>query len=196
VEIAEQMADHSAHEEVIRTARDDAFAARARAWDHYRATRGWIESWAAHAAWMSAEAALYLFDEYDPSYHGRPAPLGLGVVFVPNTLQRAAEDLSRVAGVKDAAAWRAAGEERAALQADLLRHILGNPFRPSPPLPQVPRLVRDLAEAVYRQDQAAVAPLHDALLENGLSELAEHFRDTTERHPKGCWAVDSLTGRT
>jgi hypothetical protein len=80
-------------------------------------------------------------------------------------------------------------------QAALLRHIIGNPFRPHPPLPHVPTAVRDLADAVYHSEQAAVGPLHDALLDAGLTELADHFTEATERHPKGCWAVDLLTGR-
>jgi hypothetical protein len=82
-----------------------------------------------------------------------------------------------------------------AKQAARLRHIIGNPFRPSPPLSYLPSAVRDLAEAVYRQEQAAVGPLHDALLDAGLTELADHFTDATEWHPKGCWAIDVLTGR-
>jgi hypothetical protein len=80
-------------------------------------------------------------------------------------------------------------------QAALLRHIIGNPFRSESSLPQVPPVVRGLAESVYRQDQAAIGPLHDALLEAGLTEQADHFRDAAEWHPKGCWAVDALTGR-
>jgi hypothetical protein len=41
-----------------------------------------------------------------------------------------------------------------------------------------------------------VGPLHDALLDAGLAELAEHFAAGEEGHPKGCWALDALTGRT
>ncbi len=36
----------------------------------------------------------------------------------------------------------------------------------------------------------------DALLEAGHPELAEHFRDAKEWHPKGCWVVDLLLGKT
>jgi hypothetical protein len=80
-------------------------------------------------------------------------------------------------------------------QAVLLRHIIGNPFRPPQALAQVPIPVRERAEAVYRQDRAAVGPLHDALLDAGLSDLADHFTDAAEWHPKGCWAIDLITGR-
>jgi hypothetical protein len=82
----------------------------------------------------------------------------------------------------------------AAAQAALLRHIFGNPFRRPTPLPHVPSTLRDLAETVYHSDQAAVGPLHDALLDAGLTELADHFTDAAEWHPKGCWAIDVLTG--
>ncbi len=57
-------------------------------------------------------------------------------------------------------------------------------------------VVRQLAEAVFQQERSAVGPLHDALIEAGLTELAVHFRDPGEWHPKGCWAVDVLTGRS
>jgi hypothetical protein len=35
--------------------------------------------------------------------------------------------------------------------------------------------------------------LHDALLEAGCGELADHF--TEPRHPKGCWALDVILGK-
>jgi hypothetical protein len=80
-------------------------------------------------------------------------------------------------------------------QAGVLRHLIDNPFRPHPPLPHVPTTIRGLAEAVYQQEWTAVSPLHDALLDAGLTELAEHFQVAGGWHPKGCWAVDVLTGR-
>jgi hypothetical protein len=72
----------------------------------------------------------------------------------------------------------------------LLRHIIGNPFRPHPPLSHVPMTIRELAEAVYQQEQSAIGPLHDALLDAGLIDLADHFKDAAGWHPKGCWVVD------
>jgi hypothetical protein len=36
--------------------------------------------------------------------------------------------------------------------------------------------------------------LHDALLEAGHPELAEHFREEKD-HPKGCWVVDLIVGK-
>jgi hypothetical protein len=34
--------------------------------------------------------------------------------------------------------------------------------------------------------------LHDALLEAGHAELADHFR--AKDHPKGCWVLDLILG--
>jgi uncharacterized protein (UPF0147 family) len=83
-----------------------------------------------------------------------------------------------------------------AIVVSTLRHIVGDPFHPPATLPQVSATVRDLAETVYQQNQSAVGPLHDALLDAGLSELAEHFRDPAEWHPKGCWALDLILGKS
>jgi hypothetical protein len=78
-------------------------------------------------------------------------------------------------------------------QAELLRHIAGNPFRPVAKREFVPTAVVQLAEAIYDGDDCAFA-LHDALLESGQTELAEHFR-TEGGHPKGCHMLDSLLGK-
>jgi hypothetical protein len=74
-------------------------------------------------------------------------------------------------------------------QADLLRDIFGNPFRPAPVMQEWPALSVTLAEAVYRGEDCLFA-LHDALLESGQGTLADHFREKT--HPKGCWALDAI----
>lgn len=78
-------------------------------------------------------------------------------------------------------------------QAVLLREIAGNPFRPLMPREPLPLTVAQLAESLYGGEDCAFA-LHDALLEAGHTELAEHFREGT--HPKGCWALDLILERT
>jgi hypothetical protein len=94
------------------------------------------------------------------------------------------------------AVWLAASTEqdRSGAAAQLLRHIIGNPFRPYPASPSWPSTVVQLAESLYAGQDCAFA-LHDALLEAGHAELAEHFREE-KSHPKGCWAMDVILGKT
>jgi hypothetical protein len=74
---------------------------------------------------------------------------------------------------------------------DLLRHIAGNPFRSYRRV--WPFTVVQLAESLY-DGQDFVFALHDALLEAGHTELAEHFREE-KSHPKGCWVVDMILSK-
>jgi hypothetical protein len=83
--------------------------------------------------------------------------------------------------------------EAFAPMADLVRHIFGNPFHPYPAPPSWPSIVVQLAESLYAGQDYAFA-LHDALLEAGHAELAEHFREE-KSHPKGCWVVDLILGK-
>jgi hypothetical protein len=76
----------------------------------------------------------------------------------------------------------------------MLRHIMGNPFRPYPAPQSWPSTVVQLAESLYAGQDCAFA-LHDALLEAGHAELAEHFREE-KSHPKGCWAMDVVLGKS
>jgi hypothetical protein len=88
---------------------------------------------------------------------------------------------------------------------DLLRELIGNPFRPGridttrlpPPIPA-------LAQAAYLErtlpggtlDPARLAILADALEEAGCNEadLLSHLREPGF-HVRGCWALDLVTGR-
>jgi len=76
----------------------------------------------------------------------------------------------------------------------LLIDVIGNPFRPYPVPASWPPLVVDLALQLYDGADVRLV-LHDALLDAGHQELAEHFRNE-EWHPKGCWAMDVMLGRT
>jgi hypothetical protein len=82
----------------------------------------------------------------------------------------------------------AKGAERE-VQADLLRHIIGNPFRPVPTFRPWSSTVVALAQALYRGEDCLFA-LHDALLDEGATDLAFHFGQP--EHPKGCWLLDML----
>jgi hypothetical protein len=107
---------------------------------------------------------------------------------------------------------RRALDSGGAFQADLLRHLLGNPWRPvlvddghpdhwpgtaagaesvfvEGPFP--PTACR-LAECLYAGEPCAFA-LHDVLLESGYPVLAGHF--AAAEHPKGCWALDLILGK-
>jgi hypothetical protein len=94
-------------------------------------------------------------------------------------------------------------------QADLLRDLLGNPFRPSPPLPPAVLAWHDgivvrLAQAIYdvrdmpagTLDAGRLGVLADALLDAGCEdeELVRHLRQPRP-HVRGCWAVDAILGR-
>jgi hypothetical protein len=138
----------------------------------------------------------------------------LAAEFLSHTTAEAAKGNARAAGVAGApeaervAAWarydaiiaNAYAAERA-WQADLLRELY--PTSPSAwpaPFPSesvdrpgdFPAAVMQLAEALYAGGDCAFA-LHDALLEVGHPDLAEHFRDPA--HPRGCWAIDGILGR-
>jgi hypothetical protein len=99
-------------------------------------------------------------------------------------------------------------EERAVC--DLIRDVIGNPFRPSPPVP-APVLawndgtVRRMAEVIYEEqrmpegtlDHARLAILADTLLDAGCDDeqLITHCRSEGP-HIRGCWAVDLLLGKS
>lgn len=79
--------------------------------------------------------------------------------------------------------------------ADLLREIVGNPFRAVVVDPSwlTPSIVR-LAEAAYEEQDFARLPILADALEDVLCdrvELLSHLRSTTP-HVRGCWALDQL----
>jgi hypothetical protein len=86
------------------------------------------------------------------------------------------------------------GEDENRALANLFREIAGNPYRRPAVQAHWPATVMQLAEALYAGNDCAFA-LHDALLEAGLTEFAEHFQMPGHWHPKGCWAVDMILGK-
>jgi hypothetical protein len=94
--------------------------------------------------------------------------------------------------------WHAARRAEAAVQAQLLRCIAGNPFCPV----EVCRgwVSPDglaLAQAVYDDRAFEQLPiLGDALEDAGCTEAAilDHCRDTGP-HARGCWVVDAVLGK-
>jgi len=85
-----------------------------------------------------------------------------------------------------------AGQRR--IYGAILNHIIGNPFRPHLIPDHWPSNVVQLADALYGGEKCGFA-LHDALLESGHPVLADHFRQD-KRHPKGCWALDLILGKS
>jgi hypothetical protein len=87
-------------------------------------------------------------------------------------------------------------------QADLVRDLFRNPFRPAPAVDPAwlawdGGRVRKLAEAIYDGRAFDRLPaLADALEEAGCSdaELLGHLREPGP-HVRGCWAVDLLLGK-
>jgi hypothetical protein len=75
----------------------------------------------------------------------------------------------------------------------LIRHVVGNPFRRSRVQDNLPFSAECLARSLYAGESCSFA-LHDALLEAGHPELAAHFREA--EHPKGCWALDLILGKS
>lgn len=72
------------------------------------------------------------------------------------------------------------------------RHISGNPYRPYPVPAHWPSTVVQLAEAL-RNGEVCLFGLHDALIEAGHPQLAEHFRQE-KQHPTGCWVLTMILG--
>ncbi len=93
------------------------------------------------------------------------------------------------------------GEERAA-QADLVRDIFGNPFRPLPAidpgwLSENGTAVPELARAIYDERAFDRLPLLAAALEEAgctSADLLAHLR-SPRLHARGCWALDLLLAR-
>jgi hypothetical protein len=86
-------------------------------------------------------------------------------------------------------------------QADLLRDLLGNPFRPVSADPAWLTwnggTVRQLAEVIYEERRFVDLPiLADALEEAGCTDedILSHCRGPGE-HVRGCWVLDLLLGK-
>jgi hypothetical protein len=83
-------------------------------------------------------------------------------------------------------------------QADLLRELFGNPFRPAAVAASwlTPVVVGIAQEARDSDDWGALPVLADALEESGCTdvELLAHLRGSAP-HCRGCWALDSLLAK-
>jgi hypothetical protein len=93
-------------------------------------------------------------------------------------------------------------EDENARQADLLRDIVGNPFRPAAVEPSWlawnDRCVERMAHGVYEERAFDRLPiLHDALLDAGCDDEAilAHCR-APQGHVRGCWVIDLLLAKS
>jgi hypothetical protein len=89
--------------------------------------------------------------------------------------------------------------EETRAQADLLREVFGNPFRPVALDPAwLTSDVRALAHAIYAERAFDRMPiLADAFQEAGCEneDVLAHCRSATAPHVRGCWVIDLLLGR-
>ncbi|MFY0535368.1 hypothetical protein [Nannocystis pusilla] len=86
-------------------------------------------------------------------------------------------------------------------QAELVREILGNPFKPARIAPSwltwQSGAIVELARAIYEKHDFVLVPrLADQLRAAGCrdSELLEHLQQN-RGHVRGCWALDALLGK-
>jgi hypothetical protein len=92
-----------------------------------------------------------------------------------------------------------AAEERAA-QTQLLRDIVGNPFRPVSFSPEWRTSTAvGIAKGMYESRNFDAMPiLADALQDAGCdnADILNHCRDTSATHVRGCWVVDLVLGKS
>jgi hypothetical protein len=115
------------------------------------------------------------------------------------------------AGQPRSAAEAGSGAAARAEVCQILRDVLGNPFRPVPPqrgkrrweeqrrwwLDAKTGVARKIAEAIYAEGCFSDSPiLADALEEAGCTnpDLLSHLRGTGP-HVRGCWAIDLVLGK-
>jgi hypothetical protein len=97
----------------------------------------------------------------------------------------------------DSAERAARADNQPAALADLLRCIVGNPFRAITGGPWVTPAAVTVAQDIYdRRDFSALPLLADLLEEAGCPEqsVLDHCRRPGE-HARGCWAVDLVLGK-
>jgi hypothetical protein len=128
--------------------------------------------------WMCSREQIHTEKLYRPLISFKNTVVGLSVIFFPGTYPL-----------------------KAVREADLLREIVGNPYRPVAINPHWLAwnggTVAQLARGIYAERAFDRMPvLGDALEEAGCCDerLLEHCR-RPGGHLRGCWAVDLLSGR-
>jgi hypothetical protein len=128
----------------------------------------------------------------------RAARIREGDAFLPRDLVRRSAHWSALNTVLSASAIAADWTDEYAAQADLLREIFGNPFRPVAFSPDWRTdTVMALAAQMYESREFSAMPiLADALEDTGCSNktILEHCRGPGP-HVRGCWVVDLVLGQ-
>lgn len=95
--------------------------------------------------------------------------------------------------------WKEAETQERAEQTDLLRDIVGNPFRPVSFSPDWRTdTVVALARQMYESREFGTMPiLADALQDAGCDndDVLSHCRDANQLHVRGCWVTDLVLGK-
>jgi hypothetical protein len=95
--------------------------------------------------------------------------------------------------------WKAARDAELRAQAELLRCVVANPFRPAKFSAQWRTdTVLSLARQMYEsRDFSAMPILADALQDAGCDndDVLSHCRDADQVHVRGCWVVDLVLGK-
>jgi hypothetical protein len=191
VDLAEQYADGQAGAADMLAASKLVSRMHASVWDAYQA-----------ACKASSKHPTYTFRD---NYVDGPDYLAACAVWRSTLWERIEADPDPPGQERPNAAALAAKAAERASQADLLRCVFGNPFRPAivSPACRTAQVVA-LAQAAYDNrtlpagvlDLARLAVLADALEEAGCNQtdLLAHLRGHGP-HVRGCWAVDLLLGR-
>ncbi len=89
--------------------------------------------------------------------------------------------------------------EARSFQADTIRDIFGNPFRPVAVEPAwLTSTVVAIANQMYEsRDFSAMPILADALQDAGCDndDIMNHCRDEKQTHVRGCWVIDLILGK-
>jgi hypothetical protein len=86
-------------------------------------------------------------------------------------------------------------------QCNILRDILGNPYRPQFNIPKLSSRINSIAENIYKEEDFESLPiLADILEDEGYDNesVLKHLRDPVAQmvHVKGCWALDLILGKS
>ncbi len=192
IEVAERFADGLATEKE----RAAAFAAATAAKDSFEFnTEGMtrVYNWAAHAAEFAVDEELPL-DWENMSFLAAVAVRDFTRAQNPSE-----QPVPSAYGFHYGSAAEAAHDAAQLAQADFLRDVFGNPFRPVKVKPAwLTADVLALARGIYDEKAFDRMPiLADALQDAGCDndDVLNHCRDADAIHVRGCWVVDLLLGK-